>query len=161
MQDIRIVNESRRNLLKGGAALTLALYLPYAERRPTVMFIVLTAYPVSTFAAAAAGVVVQLHLRQRPTAPTLAVVGGLAGFGALWMAWNLAFLNNELRAGAGMTLAFSALALLLGWGASRWKPARDTSEGHDRLCEALLRQVAISAPGEPACTDADASANPC
>jgi isoquinoline 1-oxidoreductase beta subunit len=28
MQDIRIVNESRRNLLKGGAALTLALYLP-------------------------------------------------------------------------------------------------------------------------------------
>ena len=125
-------------------AFTLALYLPYAERRPTVMFIVLTAYPVSTFAAAAAGVVVQLHLRQRPTPATLAVVGGLAGFGALWMAWNLAFLNNELRAGAGMTLAFSALALLLGWGASRWKPARDTSEGHDRLCEALLRQIPLA-----------------
>ena len=28
MQDFRIVNESRRELLKGGAALTLALYLP-------------------------------------------------------------------------------------------------------------------------------------
>jgi isoquinoline 1-oxidoreductase beta subunit len=28
MADLRIVNESRRNLLKGGAALTLALYLP-------------------------------------------------------------------------------------------------------------------------------------
>jgi isoquinoline 1-oxidoreductase subunit beta len=28
MEDFRIVNESRRNLLKGGAALTLALYLP-------------------------------------------------------------------------------------------------------------------------------------
>ena len=105
----------------------------------------LTAYPVFLFSAAAAGVVVQLHLRQRPTAATLAVVGGLVGYGALWLVWNLAFLTTTLLAsGAGMNLMFSALALLLGWGAARWAPARDTSARHDRLCEALLRQIPLA-----------------
>ena len=125
-------------------AFTLALYLPHGDRRTAFEFAVLTAYPVLLFSAAAAGVVVQLHLRQRPTPATLAVVGGLVGFGAVWMAWNLAFLNNELHAGAGMTLMFSALALLLGWGSARWAPARDTSASWDRLCEALLRQIPLT-----------------
>ena len=125
-------------------AFTLALYLPYGEHRGALVFVVLTAYPVFLFSAAAAGVVVQLHLRQRPTPATLAVIAGLAGFGALWMGWDLAFLTNEQHAGAGMTLGFSTLALLLGWGAARWKSARDTSARHDRLCEALLRQIPLA-----------------
>ena len=125
-------------------AFTLALYLPNGHRSTVLQFIVLTAYPVLLFSAGAAGVVVQLHLRQRPTPATLAVTGGLVGFGALWMAWDLAFLNNQQRAGAAMTLAFSALALLLGWGAARWKPARDASARYDRLCEALLRQIPLA-----------------
>ena len=125
-------------------AFTLALFLPHGERRTALEFVVLTAYPTFLFSAAAAGIVVQLHLRQRPTPATLAVIGGLVGYGALWMGWNLAFLTNELRAGAGMTLMFSALALLLGWGAARWTPARDTSARYDRLCEALLRQIPLA-----------------
>ena len=125
-------------------AFTLALYLPYGARRTVLEFVVLTAYPVLLFSAAAAGVVVQLHLRQRPTPATLAVICGLSGFGGLWMGWDLAFLTNELRAGAGMTLMFSALALLLGWGSARWTPARDTSARYDRLCEALLRQIPLA-----------------
>jgi diguanylate cyclase (GGDEF)-like protein len=123
---------------------TLALYLPHANQCTALQFVVLTAYPVFLFSAAAAGIVVQLHLRQQPTPATLAVIGGLAGYGGLWMGWNLAFLNNELRSGAGMNLMFSALALLLGWGASRWTLARDRSPRYDRLCEALLRQVPLA-----------------
>ena len=123
---------------------TLALYLPHADRSTALQFVVLTAYPVFLFSAAAAGVVVQLHLRQRPTPPTLAVVGGLVGYGGLWMGWDLAFLNNGLRSGAGMSLMFSVLALLLGWGAARWQPAHDTSARYDRLCEALLRQIPLA-----------------
>ncbi len=123
---------------------TLALYLPHAEHRSAFEFVVLTAYPVLLFAAAAAGIVVQLHLRQRPTAATLAVVGGLFGYGALWMGWNLAFLDNHLRYGAGMSLMFSVLALLLGWGAARWTHVRDDSPRYDRLCEALLRQIPLA-----------------
>ena len=123
---------------------TLALYLPHADHRTPFEFIVLTAYPVLLFAAAAAGIVMQLHLRQRPTAATLAVVGGLFGYGALWTGWNLAFLDNHLRYGAGMSLMFSVLALLLGWGAARWTPVRDDSPRYDRLCEALLRQIPLA-----------------
>ena len=125
-------------------AFTLALFLPHGARRSVFEFVVLAAYPAFLFSAGAAGIVVQLHLRQRPTPATLAVVGGLVGYGALWMAWNLAFLTDGLRAGAGMTLMFSALALLLGWGAARWTPARDTSARYDRLCEALLRQIPLA-----------------
>jgi diguanylate cyclase (GGDEF)-like protein len=125
-------------------AFTLALYLPHADRCTTLQFVVLTAYPVFLFSAAAAGVVVQLHLRQRPTPATLAVLAGLVGYGGLWMAWDLAFLDNELRSGAGMNLMFSVLALLLGWGAARWERAHDASAKYDRLCEALLRQIPLA-----------------
>ena len=123
---------------------TLALYLPHSARRTVFEFAVLTAYPACLLSAAAAGLVVQLHLRQRPTAATLAVVGGLAGFGVLWLVWNLAYLNDELHSGTGKNLMFSVLALLLGWGVARWRPVRDTSPRHDRLCEALLRQIPLA-----------------
>jgi len=125
-------------------AFTLALYLPHGAHRTVLEFAVLTAYPVLLFAAAATGVVVQLHLRQRPTAPTLALVGGLVGYGALWLGWNLAFLDGRLRTGSPLGLLFSLLPLLLGWGAARWRPERDVSPRHDRLCEALLRQVPLA-----------------
>ena len=64
-------------------AFTLALFLPHAGSRSALEFAVLTAYPVLLFSAAAAGIIVQLHLRLRPTAATLAVIGGLAGYGVL------------------------------------------------------------------------------
>jgi diguanylate cyclase (GGDEF)-like protein len=130
----------------GLAALTftLAIYVPHAGHRSALEFAVLTAYPVLLFCAAAAAVVVQLHLRQRPTPSTLAVVGGLFGYGVLWLGWNLAFLDGRLRYGAGMSLMFSVLALLLGWGAARWSPVREASARYDRVCEALLRQIPLA-----------------
>ncbi len=125
-------------------AFTLALYLPHVARQTPLQFATLAAYPVLLFTAAAAGLVVQLHLRQRPTAATLALVGGLAGYGALWLAWDLAFLDGRMHAGSPMGLVFSLFPLLLGWGASRWQPARDAGPRHDRLCEALLRQIPLA-----------------
>jgi len=125
-------------------AFTLALYLPHAEHCTALQFLVLIAYPVALFSAAAAGVVVQLHLRQRATPATLAVIGGLAGYGGVWLAWNLAFLDRSLHLGGATILMFSALALILGWGSARWVPAPDTSARYDRLCEALLRQVPLA-----------------
>jgi len=125
-------------------AFTLALYLPHAQNTSALSFAVATAYPVMLFAAAAAGVVVQLHLRQRLTPASLALVGGLGGYGAVWMAWNIEFLQGNLHPGDSTGLLFSVFALLLGWGASRWSPARDESTRHDRLCEALLRQIPLA-----------------
>ena len=125
-------------------AFTLALYLPHAARRTPLEFAVLTAYPVLLFSAAGAGLVVQLHLRQRTTPATLALVGGLVGYGGLWMGWNLAFLGDALQSGSVMDLLFSALPLLLGWGAARWEPMTDASPRHDRRCEALLRQIPLA-----------------
>ncbi len=124
-------------------AFTLALYLPHAHRTGALQFAVITAYPVLLFSAAAAGTVVLLHLRQKTTAATVAVVGGLAGYGGVWLGWHLAYLDGGLRSGSGTSLLFSVFALLLGWGASRWTPARDASPRYDRLCEALLRQVPL------------------
>ena len=124
-------------------AFTLALYLPHAGHVTPLSFLVLVAYPVCLFSAAAAGTVVQLHLRQQATPATFAVVGGLAGYAGVWMAWDLGFLDGDLRSGGGTSLLFSAFALLLGWGASRWTPERDASPRYDRLCEALLRQVPL------------------
>ena len=125
-------------------ALTLALYLPHVGSTTPPQFLVLTAYPVLLFAAGAAGLVVQLHRRQWPTPATLALVGGLIGYGALWLVWDLAFLENRIRSGGSMSLMFSLLALLLGWGAASWQPVPDNSRPYDRLCEALLRQIPLA-----------------
>ena len=125
-------------------AFTLALFLPHAVRRSALEFAVLTAYPVLLLSAAAAGIVVQLHLRLRPTAATFAVLVGLVGYGALWMAWSLAFLDATLHPGTGVTLMFSLLALLLGWGVANWRPVGNLSPRYDRLCEALLRQIPLA-----------------
>ncbi len=125
-------------------AFTLALFLPHAVRRSALEFAVLTAYPVLLLSAAAAGIVVQLHLRLRPTAATFAVLVGLVGYGALWMAWSLSFLDATLHPGTGMTLMFSLLALLLGWGVANWRPVANLSPRYDRLCEALLRQIPLA-----------------
>jgi len=124
-------------------AFTLALYLPHGGHVALLPFAVLTAYPVLLFAAAAAGLVVQLHLRQRPTGATLALVGGLVGYGAMWLAWDLAFLDGRTQTGTPLGLVFSLFPLLLAWGASRWQPARDTAPRHDRRCEALLRLIPL------------------
>ena len=125
-------------------AFTLALFLPHAVRRSALEFAVLTAYPVLLLSAAAAGIVVQLHLRLRPTAATFAVLVGLVGYGALWMAWSLAFLDATLHPGTGVTLMFSLLALLLGWGVANWRPVGNLSPRYDRVCEALLRQIPLA-----------------
>ena len=125
-------------------AFTLALFLPHAVRHSALEFAVLTAYPVLLLSAAAAGIVVQLHLRLRPTAATFAVLVGLVGYGALWMAWSLAFLDATLHPGTGVTLMFSLLALLLGWGVANWRPVGNLSPRYDRLCEALLRQIPLA-----------------
>jgi len=125
-------------------AFTLALYLPHGGHLATLQFAVLTAYPVLLFAAAAAGLVVQLHLRQLPTGATLALVGGLVGYGAMWLAWDLAFLDGRIQTGTPLGLVFSLFPLLLAWGASRWQPMRDTAPRHDRRCEALLRLIPLA-----------------
>jgi diguanylate cyclase (GGDEF)-like protein len=125
-------------------AFTLALFLPHGAHRSALEFAVLTAYPVLLFSAAATGLVVQLHLRQRPSPATLALVGGLVAYGALWMAWDLAFLDGHLQTGTPLGLVFSLVPLLLGWGAARWQPARDASPRYDRLCETLLRMVPLA-----------------
>jgi len=125
-------------------AFTLALYLPHAAQVGGLAFAVLTAYPVCMVSAAAAGGVALLHLRERPTRAAVAVVGGLLGYGGLWLAWNLAFLQGELHSGGALNLLFSVLALLLGWGAARWQPGRDASPRYDRLCEALLRLIPLA-----------------
>jgi diguanylate cyclase (GGDEF)-like protein len=124
-------------------AVTLALYLPHAGHARPLVFATLSAYPALLFAAATAGVVVQLHLRQRPTRATLAIVGGLVSYAGLWMAWNLTSLDGQPHPDAGMALLFPLLALVLGWGSARWRPERDPAGRHDRRCEGLLRQLPL------------------
>jgi len=125
-------------------ALTLTLYLPRAGDSSLLQMVVLCTYPVLMLSAAATALMMQLHLRYRWGAHWLALFAGLLIHSGLWMLWNLAFLEDALKPGALLNLAFSLGTLLLGWGAAGWKPWADTTASYDRFCEGLLRQLPLA-----------------
>lgn len=127
----------------GASALTLTLYLPRAGDSSEFQLLVLCAYPVLFWTAAAAGLVMQLHLRQRWNRRWNAIFIGLLGFGLTWMLWNLMVLSEHIEPGSLVGLSFSLLALLLCWGALGWTPQTDASASFDRLCEGTLRQLPL------------------
>lgn len=128
----------------GALALTLTLYLPLAGANNLLQMTVLCAYPVVLLSAAATALMMQLHLRHRWGLRWLALFGGVLLHGVCWMLWNLGFLVDQLPPGAWLNLCFSMATLLLGWGASGWKPQPDVSASFDRLCEGLLRQLPLA-----------------
>lgn len=125
------------------SVLTLTLYLPRAGESSPWQLLVLCAYPVLYLTAAVAGLMMQLHLRQRWTWRWAAIWLGLFGFGLTWMLWNLMVLSERIEPGSLVGLSFSLLALLLCWGFTGWRPQSDSSASFDRLCEGVLRQLPL------------------
>ncbi|MFN4117075.1 MAG: putative bifunctional diguanylate cyclase/phosphodiesterase, partial [Inhella sp.] len=124
--------------------LSLTLYLPYAGDSSGLQLAVMCAYPVLLIGAASVAVVARLHLRQRGSVAWNAVTIGLLGLALCWMLWNVATLKGQLSNGSLLNLSFSALTLLLGWGAARLRLQFDSSASYDRHCEGLLRLLPLS-----------------
>jgi signal transduction histidine kinase/CheY-like chemotaxis protein len=70
--------------------------------------------------------------------------------GALWMVWNSESVSNSLQGASWLNLAFSSIALAMGYGAFLWHTEVRTDTSWQRRCEAVLRLIPLFVVGAAA-----------
>ena len=122
---------------------TLDLYLPRQGSISTVALIILIVYPICMLTPACVCIVVAPTLRLVPDRRWTLLLLATVLNAALWMVWNNGYQINLWEGGSWLNLAFSLIALLMGYGASTWHTAARTDDQWQRRCEALLRLIPL------------------
>jgi len=127
--------------------LTLDLYLPRRGGMDSVDLYILIIYPILMLTPACVGIVMAPTLRLRVDHRwVLFLVTSLLN-GALWMIWNATYAVNTWRNGAWLNLAFSLIAIGMGYGAYVWHTEPNEDLGWQRRCEATLRLLPLFVVG--------------
>jgi signal transduction histidine kinase/CheY-like chemotaxis protein len=121
--------------------LTLDLYLP--STGSNVDLAVLVVYPICMLLPACVVVVMAPTMRWRTdirwTLFTTATVLNCA----LWMAWNNGYAINAWQTGSWLNLAFSCIALMMGYGTYIWHTEARVDSAWQRRCEAIVRMIPL------------------
>jgi signal transduction histidine kinase/DNA-binding response OmpR family regulator len=127
--------------------LTLDLYLPRRGGMDPVDLYILIIYPILMLTPACVGIVMAPTLRLRIDHRwVLFLVASLLN-GALWMIWNATYAVGTWRNGAWLNLAFSLIAIGMGYGAHVWHTEPNEDLGWQRRCEAALRLLPLFVVG--------------
>ena len=127
--------------------LTLDLYLPRADTMSTFEMAVLIIYPICLLACGCVGAVLVPTLRLRLDMRWALFLIGTVLNGALWMEWNSGFVTDVLQPATWLNLAFSAVALAMGYGAFLWHTETRVDAAWQRRCEAVLRFIPLFVVG--------------
>jgi len=122
---------------------TLDLYLPRRGTTNTVDLSVLFAYPVCMLTPACLAFVMAATLRWRVSYRWVVFLVATVLNAALWMCWNAAYQMFAWQGGSWLNLAFSLIALALGYGASVWHAEISSDIAWQRRCEAVLRFIPL------------------
>ena len=123
--------------------MTLDLYLPRRGTTTTVDLSVLFAYPVCMLTPACITFVMAATLRWRVSFQWVLLLAAMVLNAALWMCWNASYELFAWQGGAWLNLAFSCIALALGYGASVWHAEVSADISWQRRCEAVLRFIPL------------------
>jgi signal transduction histidine kinase/DNA-binding response OmpR family regulator len=127
--------------------LTLDLYLPRRGELDPVDLYILIIYPILMVTPACVGIVMAPSLRLRVDYRwVLFLVASLLN-AALWMIWNATYAVDTWRNGAWLNLAFSLIAIGMGYGAYVWHTEPNEDLGWQRRCEAALRLLPLFVVG--------------
>ena len=127
--------------------LTLDLYLPRRGEMDPVDLYILIIYPILMVTPACVGIVMAPTLRLRVDHRwVLFLVASLLN-AALWMIWNATYAVDTWRNGAWLNLAFSLIAIGMGYGAYVWHTEPNEDLGWQRRCEAALRLLPLFVVG--------------
>ena len=122
---------------------TLDLYLPRRGTTNAADLSVLFAYPVSMLTPVCVAFVMAATLRWRVSYQWVAFLVATVLNAALWMCWNAAYEIFAWQGGSWLNLAFSFIALALGYGASVWHAEISSDVSWQRRCEAVLRFIPL------------------
>jgi signal transduction histidine kinase/CheY-like chemotaxis protein len=127
--------------------LTLDVYLPRREAMGLLALVILIIYPICLLTPGCVGAVMFPTLRLRMDHRWALFLFASVLYGALWMAWNTAYLSDSLQGGSWLNLAFSCIALMMGYGAFIWHTEVRTDVLWQRRCEAVLRLIPLFVVG--------------
>ena len=127
--------------------LTLDLYLPQQAAMGSVDLAILIIYPVCMLTPVCVIAVMAPTLRLRPDARWMLLTGAMVLNSGLWMAWNDGYQVNLWQGGSWLNLAFSGIALMMGYGVFIWNMEAHTDASWQRRCEAVLRLLPLFVTG--------------
>jgi signal transduction histidine kinase/CheY-like chemotaxis protein len=127
--------------------LTLVLYLPRSGLISDLDLAILVIYPISMLTPTCVGIVLAPTLRLRPDRRWTLLLTAAALNNALWMIWNDGYESDLWQSNSILNLAFSCIALLMGYGASIWHTEARTDDQWRRRCEAVLRLIPLFVVG--------------
>jgi len=127
--------------------LTLDVYLPRRGAMDLVALVVLIVYPICLLTPGCVGAVMFPTLRLRMDHRWALFLFASVLYGALWMVWNTEYLSDSLQGGSWLNLAFSCIALMMGYGAFLWHTEVRTDVLWQRRCEAVLRLIPLFVVG--------------
>ncbi len=124
--------------------LTLDLYLPRRGPLASVDLIILIIYPTSMLTLpACVALVMAPTLRLRVDSRWLLFLTASLFNSAVWMIWNATYVVGAWQNGSWLNLAFSFIAIAMGYGAFIWHTETNQDRLWQRRCEALLRLIPV------------------
>jgi signal transduction histidine kinase/DNA-binding response OmpR family regulator len=125
--------------------LTLDLYLPRRGDMEPLDLTILIIYPISMLTPVCIGLVTVPTLRWRVSYRWLVFLTAAVLNCVVWMIWNTTYAVGTWANGSWLNLAFSFIALAMGFGAFLWHAEPNRDPVWVRRCEAILRLVPLIA----------------
>jgi signal transduction histidine kinase/DNA-binding response OmpR family regulator len=123
--------------------LTADLYLPRRGESAPLDLTVLIIYPISMLTPACVGLVMAPTLRWAVSHRWLLFLAACFLNSVLWMIWNDAYAAAAWASGTWLNLAFSVIAVGMGYGAFVWHAEPNENPVWQRRCEAIVRLIPL------------------
>ncbi len=127
--------------------LTLDLYLPRRGGMDPIDLYILIIYPILMLTPACVGMVMAPTLRLRLDHRWMLLLVASLLNSAVWMIWNSTYAVGTWQNGGLLNLAFSYIAIAMGYGAFVWHTEPNEDLAWQRRCEALLRLLPLFVVG--------------
>ena len=123
--------------------LTSDLYLPRSGRTEPLDLAILIIYPICMFTPICIGFVMAATLRWKISSRWLLFLAASVLNSAVWMLWNNNYLEGAWVNGSWLNLAFSLIAIGMGYGTFVWHTETNEDPAWQRRCEAIIRLVPL------------------
>jgi signal transduction histidine kinase/DNA-binding response OmpR family regulator len=123
--------------------LTSDLYLPRSGRTDPTNLIILIVYPICMLTPGCIGLVMAATLRWKASYRWLLFLAASVLNSVLWMIWNDNYAIGTWVSGSWLNLAFSVIAIGMGYGTFVWHTETNEDPMWQRRCEAIVRLIPL------------------
>jgi signal transduction histidine kinase/ActR/RegA family two-component response regulator len=124
--------------------LTSDLYLPRSGRTAPSDLAILIIYPICMLTPGCIGLVVAATLRWKLSYRWVLLLTAALLNNGVWMIWNDDYAAGAWENGSWLNLAFSLIAIGMGYGAFVWHTETNDDPAWQRRCEAIVRLIPLT-----------------